>query len=189
MGIGPRHQPTNTTNYNVRQVPQCGKWRRGGISATGPALTWRPVVRPPGPAGRPSHPPPPSGPGVPGAERAPRRCAPSASNPVPAGGPCCPLYYNPVGTVPGREATHRGPPKERAPSRITRSGKRGRQRYQTTGTVYLPATTVPLTVVALCPKSGGNRCGGSIPLMGIGPRHRPTNTIEYNTRQIPQCDQ
>ena len=44
------------------------------------------------------------------------------------------------------------PSLERAPYRITRSGKRGRQRYKTKGTVYLPATTVPPTVVALCPK-------------------------------------
>jgi len=44
------------------------------------------------------------------------------------------------------------PSQERAPYRITRSGKRGRQRYKTKGTVYLPPTTVPPTVVALRPK-------------------------------------
>jgi len=79
------------------------------------------------------------------------------------------------------------PSQERAPYRITRSGKRGRQRYKTKGTVYLPATTVPPTVVALRPKKGGNRCVGPIPLMGIGPRRRPTNTTKYNARQVPQC--
>ena len=63
------------------------------------------------------------------------------------------------------------PFKERAPYRITRSGKKGRQRYKTKGTVYLPATTVPPTVVALRPNMGGNRRAGPIPLMGIGP-HR-----------------
>jgi len=78
-------------------------------------------------------------------------------------------------------------PKERAPFRITRSGKRGRRRYKTKGTVYLPATTVPPTVVALRPKSGGNRCEGPMPLMGIGPGRRPTNTTKYITRQFPQC--
>jgi len=80
------------------------------------------------------------------------------------------------------------PSQERAPYRITRSGKRGRQRYKTKGTVYLPATTVPPTVVALRPKKGGNRCGGPIPLMGIGPRRRPTNITKYNARQVPQCE-
>jgi len=79
------------------------------------------------------------------------------------------------------------PSQERAPYRITRSGKRGRQRYQTKGTVYLPATTVPPTVVALRPKKGGNDCVGPIPLMGIGPRRRPTNITKYNARQVPQC--
>jgi len=44
------------------------------------------------------------------------------------------------------------PSQERAPYRITRSGKSGRQRYQTKCTVYLPPTTVPPTVVALRPK-------------------------------------
>jgi len=79
------------------------------------------------------------------------------------------LKHNPVATVPGRAATHRGPLKERAPYRITRSRKRGRQRYKTTGTVYLLATTVPPTVVILRPKAGGNRSGGPIPLTGLGP--------------------
>jgi len=79
------------------------------------------------------------------------------------------------------------PSQERAPYRITRSGKRGRQRYKTEGTVYLPATTAPPTVVALRPKKGGNRCVGPNPLMGIGPRRRPTNTTKYNARQVPQC--
>jgi len=80
------------------------------------------------------------------------------------------------------------PPRERAAYRITRFGKRGRQRYNTTGTVYLPATTVPPTVVALRPISGDIGSGGPIPLMEIGPRHQPTNTQKCNTRQIPECD-
>ena len=80
------------------------------------------------------------------------------------------------------------PPQERSPYRITRSGKRGRQRYKTKGTVYLPAMTVPPTVVALRPQKGGNRCGGPIPLIGIGSRRRPTNATKYNTRQVLKSD-
>jgi len=80
------------------------------------------------------------------------------------------------------------PPQERAPYRITRSGKRGRQRYKTKGPVYLPTTTVPPTVVAFRPRKGGSYFGGPIPLMGIGPRYRPMNITKYIMRQIPQRD-
>jgi len=78
------------------------------------------------------------------------------------------------------------PSKERAPHRITRSGKKGRQRYKTKGTVYLPATTVPPTVVALRPNKGVNRRAGPIPLMGTGPHRQPTNPTKYNARKVPR---
>ena len=78
------------------------------------------------------------------------------------------------------------PSKERAPYRITRSGKKGRQRYKTKCTVSLPATTVPPTVVALRPNKGVNRRAGPIPLMETSPHRQPTNTAKYNARQVPR---